>query len=505
MRLKWLVLVAIAVAVAATVPASGSADPSFQPRYGNGSIAGVVPSLNNANLSPNLGSGDLTWHGGPVMHSSTTYAIYWTPSGWSFPAGYQSTIDQFFADVAADSGTTGNVYGINTQYSDGAGKIAYSGTFAGSTVDTHAYPASGCSDPGTSICLTDAQLKSEIASVVTSKGWPKNATTQYFLFTPQGVGSCFSAGGDCAYSDYCAYHGEFYSGGEIIYANQPWTKVSGCTTNQFPNGSASGADSTISVVSHEHNEAITDPQLNAWYDAAGYENGDKCAWIFGAASGSYGSEYNQTINGHHYYIQEEWDNASHSCLQHPAGGGGGGGGAPTVSSLKPSAIGQGATKTKVTVTGTNFVSGATVSVSGSGVTVKSVTFDSSTQLTVKLAVTAGAAPGLRDLTVTEGSGSGTCTGCLTIDLGPTVTSILPAAGVRGASNLPVQIIGSNFANGAKVKFDRGITVSSQTVVSSSEIDAVISISATAATGGYDVTVTNKDDGASTLAKAFTVG
>ena len=29
-------------------------------------------------------------------------------------------------------------------------------------------------------------------------------------------------------------------------------------------------------------EAVTDPDLNAWYDTRGYENADKCAWTFGA-------------------------------------------------------------------------------------------------------------------------------------------------------------------------------------------------------------------------------
>jgi len=62
--------------------------------------------------------------------------------------------------------------------------------------------------------------------------------------------------------------------------------VGGCDEGQYPNGASNQADPTINVTSHEHNEAITDPQLNAWYDAAGYENGDKCAWDFGPLIGS---------------------------------------------------------------------------------------------------------------------------------------------------------------------------------------------------------------------------
>jgi hypothetical protein len=34
------------------------------------------------------------------------------------------------------------------------------------------------------------------------------------------------------------------------------------------------------VTAHELSEAITDPHLDAWYDAGGSENADKCAWVF---------------------------------------------------------------------------------------------------------------------------------------------------------------------------------------------------------------------------------
>ena len=73
--------------------------------------------------------------------------------------------------------------------------------------------------------------------------------------------------------------------------------------------------STINVASHEHNEAITDPQGSAWYDRRGQENGDKCAWNFGSALGTTGSgSYNQLINGHTYWLQQEWSNKSSGCV-----------------------------------------------------------------------------------------------------------------------------------------------------------------------------------------------
>jgi hypothetical protein len=47
-----------------------------------------------------------------------------------------------------------------------------------------------------------------------------------------------------------------------------------------PNGNP-GIDGAISVLSHELEEATTDPDLNAWYDSSGAEDADKCAWTFG--------------------------------------------------------------------------------------------------------------------------------------------------------------------------------------------------------------------------------
>ena len=51
---------------------------------------------------------------------------------------------------------------------------------------------------------------------------------------------------------------------------------------ESPNGNPD-ADTEISPTSHELNEAITDPDTETgWYDSSGFENGDECAYIFGA-------------------------------------------------------------------------------------------------------------------------------------------------------------------------------------------------------------------------------
>ena len=73
---------------------------------------------------------------------------------------------------------------VATQYYDGAGKIAYSASNGGSTVDTNPYPASGCVSTSGGPCITDAQLQTELSKVVAAKGWPKGMNTMYFVYFP---------------------------------------------------------------------------------------------------------------------------------------------------------------------------------------------------------------------------------------------------------------------------------------------------------------------------------
>jgi hypothetical protein len=300
----------VLVGVASVAQADGGSPPTRSDH-----ILGMVLSA-HSNAGGSTGAGALKYHGGPVEHTNTSYAIYWVPSGYTVASDYQTLINRFFTDVAADSGKTTNVYYSDTQYTDGSGHVAYSSTFGGSAVDTSAFPASGCTDTvsQTSVCLTDAQLQAEVQRMIAAHAWTAGPTHEFFVFTPKGVGSC--AGSSCAFSQYCAYHSWAGSGSSVVlYANQPYTDTvpAACDNGVHPNGSE--ADPTINVVSHEHNETITDEQGNAWYDAAGYENGDKCAWKFGSSIGStsFGS-FNQSINGHPYELQQEYSNASKGCV-----------------------------------------------------------------------------------------------------------------------------------------------------------------------------------------------
>ena len=74
-------------------------------------------------------SGTLSYGGGPVVHSSTSYLVFWVPSGESIAPSSQALMARFFADVAADSGKSSTVFGVLGQYYDRHGFADYRETF----------------------------------------------------------------------------------------------------------------------------------------------------------------------------------------------------------------------------------------------------------------------------------------------------------------------------------------------------------------------------------------
>ena len=311
---------ALAAAVLAT---AGVIAPSALAANPHGKFLGVVGHRTaGPAATPNAGSaaGALAYNGGPVMHSDANYAIFWEPAGHTTTASYKSVIQSYFSSVAADSGKTSNVYSTDTEYYDVSGTtrnyIAYNASFGAALLDTQPYPTSGCPSQGGQPCLTDAQIAAEVNRVVTANHYPRGLGAVYYVFFPSAVDSCFgSTTSSCSFNYFCAYHSSFNaSAGTTLYADMPYAAVPGCDPGERPTGDP--ADATLNVLSHENNETITDPLGNAWYDAAGNENGDKCNFTFGSAlGGSSGSFYNQLISGHGFWLQEEWSNAAAGCLQ----------------------------------------------------------------------------------------------------------------------------------------------------------------------------------------------
>ncbi|HET6876971.1 MAG TPA: IPT/TIG domain-containing protein [Jatrophihabitans sp.] len=307
--------------------------------------------------NPAVGSPPLVYHGGPVMavpsvgNTVVMTPIFWAPAGYSFASSYKNLIVRYLNDVAAASGTN-NIFATNTEYNGSNGAVHYGITVGTPINDTTALPTQECTidsgavysdNSGYTACLDDDQIVAETQNVITSNSLPTNLGHMYLMFTPKHVESCFysdaevPSGGSnqCTINAgptaaYCAYHSAFSSNSNAIYAEMPfpiYNSPAGPTcgsearlpVTESPNNNPD-ADVEISPLSHEMSEAITDPDLNAWSDASGYENGDECAYVYGATHGTAGQLYNQTINGHHYLTQEEFSNNDYfatggGCLQ----------------------------------------------------------------------------------------------------------------------------------------------------------------------------------------------
>jgi PKD repeat protein len=284
---------------------------------------------------------NMDYNGGLVMPSNTDYMVLWSPGGLSaYPDGYVSGLATYFRDLAHDSGGHQNVDSTSAQYNDLTGAFAkYQVTFGGALVDTDPYPPTECptgglGPTGTPVanCLTDPQIQAELEKFVAARGLRTDLSHEYFLLPPPGVETCFtndpstgfggcSAGEPIDLAAFCAYHGNTTLSPMLIYSDNPFDATNPlCQDGNNPNGISDGEIN--GGLSHEHNESVTDPLPNdAWTNGAGpnhgFENGDQCVGEMGTPLGTApnGAKYNQVINGHFYWYQEEWSNQTHSCLQ----------------------------------------------------------------------------------------------------------------------------------------------------------------------------------------------
>lgn len=243
---------------------------------------------------PVRGNG-ITYHGGPVMLGTTRMYYIWY-GNW--PTGTNTARD-ILVDLA--SGIGGSPYfNINTTYYNGSNvHVSNSVSFAGETTNNYSLGKS----------LTDSNIQSIVSSAINGGALPKDTSAVYFVLTSSDVNE---TSGFC--TQYCGWHTHGTIGGsDIKYAfiGDPTRCPSSCEEQTTgPNGST-GADGMASIISHELEEAVTDPDLNAWYDNRGEENADKCAWTFGATSRApNGATTNMAFSGRDWLIQQNWVNAS---------------------------------------------------------------------------------------------------------------------------------------------------------------------------------------------------
>src|SRR5207248_4847208 len=172
---------------------------------------------------------NMTYHGGLTEHAGTTsYAIYWRPTGSYMSPTYQTLLNRYLSDVGGSG-----LYNVTSQYYDTTSAIVNQSSLGGSWTDSSPYP---------STTLSDADLQGEVIKAINANNWPWGPDREFFVFTAKGENSCFG-GSSCSFTTFCAYHSSFTANdgrttAQVRYANQPYTGTSlqGCGVPASPTG-----------------------------------------------------------------------------------------------------------------------------------------------------------------------------------------------------------------------------------------------------------------------------
>jgi len=175
-------------------------------------------------------------------------------------------------------------------------------------------PTSAAISNGT-ITFSNPTTEMVVAKAIASSAFGSrtpDANGIYFIFTSINVAV------NGFLTSYCGYHG--YSDllttrFKYSFIGDPGSSTSGCIPQSVsPHGYAAG-DAMANVTAHELVEAVSDPELNAWFDSRGNENADKCNFVFGATTTeSNNSLSNVTIGSSRYLIQQNWSPVNNGCF-----------------------------------------------------------------------------------------------------------------------------------------------------------------------------------------------
>ena len=236
----------------------------------------------SAQLKRKLQNENMTFHGGKIMTSSTVKAIFWGTS-WGNPGDKITGMDSFYQGWG-----NSNYSKTTTEYTGTNGTVGASSTYQGHSVDLSAASGGG----------STSAILAEVCKVVGATADPSgNGYYPVYTDVPRG-----NAG-------YCAWHSAGSCNGTPVQFAFFWKLDgdAGCDPVDTSGLHSQGLSAIANVSAHELAEAMTDPaNPGAWYDAAGSENGDKCAWTFGGPLATFS-------NGSRWKVQGEWSNAAYTA------------------------------------------------------------------------------------------------------------------------------------------------------------------------------------------------
>jgi hypothetical protein len=242
------------------------------------------------------GAGKLIDHGGEVLTNAKVVYVFW---GWA-----SSTTDPYIREVISfrdDPNAMMKHIGMLSQYRS-TGSTSLKGT----------QPDVFDAVPPPSSKVTDTMVMQKVAISCAALAGGCRTDTVYEVVIPSGYYSDDGSGAQsCGGTNlqYCAYHGNgdgLSLSASIKYSIQPYPGCSGC--HGLPSWTAAQDQEHFLV--HETREAMTDARLNAWWDAAGYEADDKCAW-----GQNLKFLFTEVVGTHTYGYQMEYSNAARGCVK----------------------------------------------------------------------------------------------------------------------------------------------------------------------------------------------
>ena len=225
---------------------------------------------------------NMRYHGGKIMPTVVSQALFWGPS-WTnsnYVDDKITGIDLWYSGFNAS-----HYAATSNEYTGTNGQVGSTGILHhGHVIDT-----------STASSSTSAVL----AAVCRNVSPDSNGNGYYPVYTDLKRG----------HANYCAWHSYGTCGGKPVqFAFFFDLKGDAGCDPQDTSGQHSQALAALANVSgHELSEARTDPASpGAWYDSQGAENGDKCAWTYGAPLVTFS-------NNTQWKIQGEWSNAAYTA------------------------------------------------------------------------------------------------------------------------------------------------------------------------------------------------
>jgi hypothetical protein len=251
--------------------------------FGNAANALPFPINSATTKAPVAGHG-IQFHGGKVMNDPNGVNVYivWYGNWGSDTA--KTIIPTFIRNLSNTPR-----FNTNTTYSDING-VALTGKI--NLIGEYSYPTTTL---GTS--LSDANVATLASGSLGHGTIPAVLDPNGIYLVLTAVGISQGTPGSAFLAQYCGWHDSTNMNNPTPVAeaqNMKYSFVgnagtnSGCVaqTAASPNNNP-GADGMLSVITHELEEAITDPDGTGWWDAAtGMENSDKCAWTWGTRTTS---------------------------------------------------------------------------------------------------------------------------------------------------------------------------------------------------------------------------